>query len=1180
MFPLLAAKGGVVVAFRDTCINDDHNCTNYLTLRDESTNPTTYQLYYHLMHASIPQPLRTIGAQVLQGDYIGNVDNTGYSTGSHLHFHVFASPTYTNFFWGSSVKISFDDVDINDGQPRTCYEASSWPGYGGADCRAGVDEKRSTGDDNWYKSGNTPAHPPSGTFDLPTNRQTITSQAVTVKGTAKDDLEVTQINVRVNYDGTWKTLADKITPNSDGTYEKNIDLCSAGVPDGPFAMTVQIFDRAGSPANGIPVRQLIKNYPCSSTRQPPAQPACTPSADQVALYTEPDFRGACQRFGYDAQLGEKSYTSDQLGALGDNKAASIQVGSNVRATLYDRSGDINLAHLYGRIETFESSDASLSDNRIDSGRVSGLWVEKRSTPPDEPFFNSPVGNRVTAGQNPTSVDSLVLAWEGGDGATSFDLNLTGPGTNLSKNVTDANSLSVGTLAPGNYAFMVMAKNGSGTNSSKQAFTVAAGSLPTTTARIIPYLDSMESGTNNWVASGLWRLGSIDVGGRGPTNAWIFNNNTNYKDAAWRAGDLTSPPIEIPASGKTYLRFAYYANTEDGNPHWDQRRVQVSSDGGPFKDILQLSDDQSVGQVWLNSGPVSLASYAGHTIRLRFHFDTIDEDYNTARGWIIDDVTVNTQGPVTGCTDTNNSADTAQAIILGSSITGVICPEGDVDYYKIDGKAGTPLVIDVDAATLSPASVLDSQIILLSSDKRSPIAQNDDEQSGILQDSLLSYVLQRDGTYYIRVKAWDYPGAGGLKYNYRLTLRQATALQPPKSVKILYPAAKVPTMPFTITASAADYDGGSVAQMDFYWHGPDWNKAWVKLGSDTNGKDGWSFPVDPTAYGDVNGSALYVQAVSRTGGIKGIAKWALVPDLDSPISQLNPLPTQINSTVFQINWTASDLQNDIDHFELQYQEDGSSTWVNWEDPSRPPAQIMPIPGNARFTWFYGKPGSTYRFQLRAVDRAGNREISPSQASTSIGATCSPDNEQFGQSIDTAALLPRGDYSPLFNFCSLAETGSGPGDSDWMAIQAEAGETLLLRFIPAGGGTAFLVNLYKDAGTLLGTWQSSGYEMGVNAKWVPPETGTYFLEVKPIRPELFGTDMRYQVWYGEGFLASLALALQVMANLERSENSFCSVCAATASPRIHYKMNSRQALRGLRMMIFVQPNIILLVNRDAR
>ena len=88
MFPLLAAKGGVVVAFRDTCINDDHNCTNYLTLRDESTNPTTYQLYYHMMHASIPQPLRTIGAQVLQGDYIGNVDNTGYSTGSHLHFHV------------------------------------------------------------------------------------------------------------------------------------------------------------------------------------------------------------------------------------------------------------------------------------------------------------------------------------------------------------------------------------------------------------------------------------------------------------------------------------------------------------------------------------------------------------------------------------------------------------------------------------------------------------------------------------------------------------------------------------------------------------------------------------------------------------------------------------------------------------------------------------------------------------------------------------------------------------------------------------------------------------------------------------------------------------------------------------------------------------------------------------
>src|SRR5512146_1135621 len=131
-------------------------------------------------------------------------------------------------------------------------------------------------------------------------------------------------------------------------------------------------------------------------------------------------------------------------------------------------------------------------------------------------------------------------------------------------------------------------------------------------------------------------------------------------------------------------------------------------------------------------------------------------------------------------------------------------------------------------------------------------------------------------------------------------------------------------------SATDYDGGSVAKVDFFWHGPDWSKDWVKLGSDTDGSDGWNYDLTPSLYGDIPGSALYVQAVSKTGGVKGYVLWDLQPDPVTPVSQLNPLPAQIGSTVFQLNWSAADLQDDIQYFQIQYQEDTGSGMSGWKD----------------------------------------------------------------------------------------------------------------------------------------------------------------------------------------------------------------------------------------------------------
>ena len=126
MFPLYASKGGTVHLVEWTYPNgyDDGSCanSNYIILKDETTSPVTYQLYLHLAFESVPEDLRVVGAPVVQGQFIGNADDTGCSTGHHLHFHVHTNPFS---YWGTALDITFDDVNINGGRPRTPSEANS-----------------------------------------------------------------------------------------------------------------------------------------------------------------------------------------------------------------------------------------------------------------------------------------------------------------------------------------------------------------------------------------------------------------------------------------------------------------------------------------------------------------------------------------------------------------------------------------------------------------------------------------------------------------------------------------------------------------------------------------------------------------------------------------------------------------------------------------------------------------------------------------------------------------------------------------------------------------------------------------------------------------------------------------------------------------------------------------------
>jgi hypothetical protein len=262
MFPIMAAKGGTVFHWRDSCPNNTSTCTNSITLQDRSTTPWTYQIYLHIAQNSVPAHLKQVGAPVTQGQFIANVDNTGYSTGHHLHFMVVTENT--RYFsggmqsvWGVAEDITFRDVDINwhaptqGGRPRLAYEAASYGGEGRT----------------YYVSGNKPANAPTGGLTAPATKTYVTSRNLTVSGWGQQNVGVVKLEILANYDGAWIQIGSEQTANP---FTTTVNLCNTPIPNGPFQLALRVWDNKGNPSGILTPLKLIKGVECSTTGTNPA----------------------------------------------------------------------------------------------------------------------------------------------------------------------------------------------------------------------------------------------------------------------------------------------------------------------------------------------------------------------------------------------------------------------------------------------------------------------------------------------------------------------------------------------------------------------------------------------------------------------------------------------------------------------------------------------------------------------------------------------------------------------------------------------------------------------------------------------------------------------------------------------------------------------------------------------
>ncbi|MCC6147500.1 MAG: peptidoglycan DD-metalloendopeptidase family protein [Anaerolineaceae bacterium] len=446
MFPVTAARGGRVkyAVWRWPNGNTEH--ANYMVIEDTTTIPTTYQVYYHLAQDSIPPELRSPGAPVYQGQFIGNADNTGPSTGHHLHFHVH---TNSGSYWGTSVDIVFEDVTDNGGRPRTCTEAAKFPEYG-RQCARG----------NWYTSNNYgDDEPPTGDLTAPQAGQVITEPVMVVSGWGSDNKGVASMQVLASWDGSWKPLG---APQTSTPFNLSVDLCQAGIPDGPFLLSLVVRDQAGRISQGIPGQRLLeKNFNCNPE---PTPPPCVPGPQQIALYTGADFQGGCQIF----ELGEYP-DKTALGNIGGSKAGSARVGTDVMAILYAGEG------FKGDRETLLGDDPDLADNLIGGNAISALSIQPRLPPPSPPRIAAP---RSQADLPPTDLDALTLNWGGDDISQEFRAELSGPqGAYRTLDWQNMLTWEVGVLPPGDYTLIVWARNPAGEDHASLNFSVNKAASP-------------------------------------------------------------------------------------------------------------------------------------------------------------------------------------------------------------------------------------------------------------------------------------------------------------------------------------------------------------------------------------------------------------------------------------------------------------------------------------------------------------------------------------------------------------------------------------------------------------------------------------------------------------------------------------------------------------------------------
>jgi hypothetical protein len=818
-----------------------------------------------------------------------------------------------------------------------------------------------------------------------------------------------------------------------------------------------------------------------------------PGANQVTLFEDPGYQGGCVIFN----AGDYP-TQGSLYPLGDNDAESILAGANVIATLYSEE------NYTGHAQAFLANNGFLKYQWLPADVLSSMRISLRTTVPQAPVLVSPLNASVFR-----QGDNLPIAWLNGGGASEYRVELY-LGGSLYRSLTwqTAPLAFVDSLPLGSYTWRVQGRNSSGASAWSQSLTFSVESpIVIPTAETVPYSDTMETTQSKWVPStnGFWTYKDNASTALSGTHSWWYQNSLgDYNGASPNSGTLTSPPISISTVGY-YLRFYYRYQTETQGKTWDQRWVQVSVDGGPFLNLVQIYDDPQMPETssWMRSKAINLSAYAAHIIRLRFQFATFDAADNNFSGWGIDDFSITATPPST-CQENRQDDTPAQAFILTYdptlNVSGSICPNGDYDYYKFYGSAGDQIVADVDA--MAQGSLLDSYIFLLGSDGETVLAENDDEVYAQRRDPLLSYKLPVDGYYYLKLKAWKHPLVGGDNYFYTIRLYE-DHVKPSATLTWPTTSSYLPDTVMTLTAQVSDVTHG-VDRVEFYWHPTDWLVGmWEKLGIDWDGSDGWSMDFNPSGEPEGNSAIVFINAYDMAGNWAGMGVYYIGIDKTAPTTALLPLAPSQASNAFLLKWTGSDNLSGLDYFNVQ-QSVNSESWTT----------LPTIEGSRFQNWIIGAPSTSYAYRMRGIDNSGNTENYPDTAETTTtipaaGILCfAPDTYDTAgndNSPANASLINVDGAGQFHNFCNPLVPGF-QNDEDWIRLDPTLGQRYIIYIAANSLPSATVISLYaQDGSTLLDEARPGDFGNDTGLAWIADREEPVYIRLTQLNGQVIGKDV---------------------------------------------------------------------------
>jgi len=139
-----------------------------------------------------------------------------------------------------------------------------------------------------------------------------------------------------------------------------------------------------------------------------------------------------------------------------------------------------------------------------------------------------------------------------------------------------------------------------------------------------------------MVGGLWHL-TTNRANSASNSVWYGKEATrNYDTGMPTYGYITSKSISLLGTNSPKLTFNTWYSTETPDVSYDIKRVQITTNNGvSWQNLKTISGKQAV---WYQES-ISLSSYIGKTIKIRFYFNSVDRMYNNYEGWYIDDIRI-------------------------------------------------------------------------------------------------------------------------------------------------------------------------------------------------------------------------------------------------------------------------------------------------------------------------------------------------------------------------------------------------------------------------------------------------------------------------------------------------------------------------------------------------------------